>query len=563
MAVGQGLKLGEGANNVVSKIRKNPTQFLLATFLVMCCAATKKFQIFPMVWIAGQSKCLKEVTAIPNGVGWAQDIDGKHYSANSWIERKTDCTEKAEVFTFVTESFTITTAYLVFFGVTKACFNFLTGASCDKFGRKWTLVIGWILAIPMPFMVLGATGWWTVAFSNVFLGMMQALVWSATIFIMIDYLGQENSGAAIGINETVGYTTIAIITEVASAIMNEDEPRGNCYYVIIGLIVVNIVVAVLFLKESKPIAVQEEADRTQRSLTDVGAQTGTSLVWPSGRQSDIHVAKSAFIYTSFVNTSLMTICFAGLMINFISGFAWGLFKKWMKADYEVDGELKWAKLEKEDVANVVLCYGVLKGTLQWIFGFLGDRFGRKRFVVAGLSVVVLGLVVIALTGLMSDEPLVGFMFGALFMGAGTGVMYTNCLAAIVDHSDPSWRSSALGAYRFWRDLGYAVGALVTGSVADWVGIPWSIGLTAMLTATSALLILIFYKEVPAGSGAKAAAAVEDVKAYPEAEKVAPGVKASEAEQAAPAAATAPEKLAEAIDSQKASEEPIVEDVCTV
>jgi len=507
MAVGQGTKLGEGAGNVVKKLRKNPVQFSLAIFLVMCCAATKKFQIFPMVWIAGNSKCTKEITTLPtaaSAAGMTHVISGKSYMANSWIEVKPDCKEKAKVFTFVTESFTITTSYLVFFGVVKACFNFITGASCDKFGRKWTLVVGWILGIPMPFMVLAATGWWTVAFSNVFLGMQQALVWSATIFIMVDYLGQENSGAAIGINETIGYTTVAIITEVASYLMNEDEPRGTCYYVIIGLIFTNLVVAILFLKESKPIAVQEEADRTQRALTDIDSQKSTSLVWPSGRKSDIHVAKSAFIYTSFVNKSLMTICFAGLMINFISGFAWGLFKKWMKSDYEVDGELKWAALEKQEVANVVLCYGILKGTLQWIFGFLGDRFGRKWFVVSGLSVVMLGLVVVGAIGVTSSDPLVGFMVGALLMGTGTGIMYTNNLAAICDHSDPSWRSSALGAYRFWRDMGYAIGALVTGAMADGVGIPWSVAFTAMLTGLAALLVAIFYVEVP-GSSATAAA----------------------------------------------------------
>ena len=123
---------------------------------------------------------------------------GKTYQPTAWIETTTDCKEKAEVFVFVKEKFTITTANLVFFGVVKAIFNFVTGVCCDTFGRKWTLVIGWCCAIPMPLMVIFADNWWTVATSNIFLGMQQALVWSATIFIMIDYLGQENSGTAIG-----------------------------------------------------------------------------------------------------------------------------------------------------------------------------------------------------------------------------------------------------------------------------------------------------------------------------------------------------------------------------
>jgi len=126
------------------------------------------------------------------------------------------------------------------------------------------------------------------------------------------------------------------------------------------------------------------------------------------------------------------------------------------------------------------------------------------FVVSGLSVVMLGLVVVGAIGVTSSDPLVGFMLGALLMGTGTGIMYTNNLAAICDHSDPSWRSSALGAYRFWRDMGYAIGALVTGAMADGVGIPWSVAFTAMLTGLAALLVAIFYVEVP-GSSATAAA----------------------------------------------------------
>jgi len=241
------------------------------------------------------------------------------------------------------------------------------------------------------------------------------------------------------------------------------------------------------------VAFEEDAKLTSRGITAVEMEQTVSLTWPSKRTSEMRVFRASFIYTSFVNTSMMSICFAGLMINFISGFAWGIFKKWMKGG--VDGE--WDGLSKEDVANVVLCYGVLKGTLQWIFGFLGDRFGRKWFIVGGLFTVVFGLVVVAITGGTAGEPLTGFMVGALLMGAGTGIMYTNNLAAIVDHSDPSWRSSALGSYRFWRDMGYAVGALVTGSAADNLGMESSVGLTAILTTLSAICVVVFYQEVPA------------------------------------------------------------------
>lgn len=490
----------DGATDAFAKVRANPRIWFVAVFLVATCGATKKFQTFPMPWIAGQSKCQKEVDKLPSSrrlvpsVGQVISKSGKQYTPVKWLETKPDCKEKAKVFLFVTESFTITTAYLVFFGLVKAIFNFITGVCCDRFGRKWTLVAGWVLGIPMPFMVIFAESWWTAAFSNVFLGMQQALAWSATIFIMVDVMGKEHAGLAIGINETIGYTTIAIITVIAAAIMDEDYPREECYYVVLALIGASILVGGLLLKESKPLAVTEDAEKTDRDEQAVEALDDSKLVWPSGRESTVTVAQSAFVYTSFINKSLMSICYAGLMINFLSGFAWGLMKKWMKDDYVVDGETKWEGLEKETVANIVLCYGLPKGVLQFIFGYVGDVVGRKWLIVSGLSTCVLGLVILAATGEASDDPTAGFFVGALFLGIGTGVMYTNNLAAVVDHSDPSWRSSSLGAYRFWRDLGYAVGALLTGLMADAMGKFGAVLLAAALTALAAIFVALAYQE---------------------------------------------------------------------
>jgi len=492
MAIGQTRSFAEGLASVKAKLKQNPMQFGLAVILVMACGATKKFFTFPMPWIAGQSDCMKSVSSTPDATYMAgYSASGKTYTPTTWLETKSDCKEKAEVFVFVTEKFTITTANLVFFGVGKAVFNFITGVTCDTIGRKWAIIIGWCCAIPMPFMVIYASNWWVVATSNIFLGMQQALVWSATIFIMIDYLGQENSGIAIGINETVGYTTIAIVTEIAAYIMDENYPRTTNYYVVIGIIFGALVLSVVFLRESKQVAVGEEAERTKRDPAEVAAARTTSLIWASGRHSKIEVARSAFVYTSFINVSLITICFAGLMINFISGFVWSLMKKWMKGGE--DGV--WEALDKQTIADVVLCYGILKGTLQWIFGFAGDRYGRKYFISGGLFICAMGLVMMSGVGVNQSDPRAGFYIAALLIGFGTAMMYSNCLAAICDHADPSWRSSALGAYRFWRDLGYAIGALVTGAVADWVGIPWSIGFTAILTALAGLLVFLFYEEV--------------------------------------------------------------------
>mmetsp|Transcript_126431 Transcript_126431/g.366024 ORF Transcript_126431/g.366024 Transcript_126431/m.366024 type:complete len:508 (-) Transcript_126431:361-1884(-) len=485
------VSLANSVKEVCGKMRQNPVQLSLAILLVVFCGATKKFQLFPMPWIAGNSECRKIVTEVPGAkFNGSPYTDGKFYTPKTFEEFDPNCKEKAEVFVFVGESFTITTAYLIFFGITKAIFNFVTGACCDRFGRKWTLVAGWVVAIPLPLMVIFAESWWTAALSNIFLGMQQALVWSATIFIMIDYFGKSHAGTAVGINETVGYTTISVVGVIAAAIMDENEPRTTCYYIVIGMIVLGIVLGVAALKESKDAAVKEEAEVSGKA----DSADEATLSWPSGRTVTFSKAQSAFVYTSFINVPLMSINFAGLMANFISGFAWGLFAKWMKNDYEVDGTLQWSKLSKETIANITLCYGLPKGLFQWIFGFAGDRFGRRWIITAGLAMCAIGLVILAAAGEAASDPVGGFAAGALFLGVGTAMMYSNNIAAVSDHADPTWRSSALGTYRFWRDLGYAVGALINGAFADAVGIFGSVLLTAALTALAAICVGVFYRE---------------------------------------------------------------------
>jgi len=496
MALGQNRTLKEGLADVWAKLKPNMWQFFIAWLLVMMCGAVKKLSTFPMPYIAGQSQCMKEVTSVPENMSANSAFlsGGKSYEPQVWIETKPDCEEKARVFTFVTEKFTATTANLVFFGVSKAVLNFVTGVFADVFGRKWCVVLGWLCFIPMPLMVIFATDWWTVATSNIFLGIQQSLVWSATIFIMIDYLGTKNAGIAIGINETTGYVAVAVFNSVAGALIDTSDPRAVCYYVTIGITVVGILVSGILLKESKNQSVTEEAERTGRSEDAIAKPTDSTLTWPSGRESKVDVARSAFLYTSFVNHSTLSICFAGLLINFLSGFAWGLLVKWMKGGgSNLAGE--WQGLDVISVSNVLLAYGLFKGVPQFFFGFLGDRYGRKWFIVGGLSTCFLGLIIMIGAGVNSADPTAGFAFGSIFLGLGTSIMYTNNLAAICDHSDPSWRSSALGTYRFWRDMGYAVGALVTGAIADWVGIPWSVAFAAILTFISAVLVALLYQEV--------------------------------------------------------------------
>eukprot|EP00283_Hemiselmis_rufescens_P002735 CAMPEP_0173418318 /NCGR_PEP_ID=MMETSP1357-20121228/506_1 /TAXON_ID=77926 /ORGANISM="Hemiselmis rufescens, Strain PCC563" /LENGTH=577 /DNA_ID=CAMNT_0014380797 /DNA_START=38 /DNA_END=1771 /DNA_ORIENTATION=- len=489
MALGQGLGIAESLRSIWTLIRPNFAQLLIVLFIVLSVGSSAKFHLFPMPWIASQSQCRSVASPPQSAVQSVMDAGGNSYTPLTYIKEKPGCTEKATVYWFVEEKFTITTANLVFFGVSKAVCNFLTGVAADTFGRKYAILIGWIFAIPMPFMVIYANNWWSVATSNLFLGIQQSLVWSSTIFLMIDLVGQKHSGAAVGLNETFGYTSQAITTVIASAILDPLEPRTSNYWVLLGIIILNIFIAAFLLKESRPLAKAEEDEVTRK---DAQFLFNTKLQWPSGRYSEASVAKSAFIYTSFVNPSLTVVCFAGLMINFLSGFAFSLLIKWTK-DGSEDG--LWGPIDKDTVANISLCYGIFKGVLQFICGFLGDRYGRKWVIAGGLSVCVFALIIFIGVGDTQPNPAPGFLAAASFLGIGTAIMYSTALAAVCDHADPTWRSSALGTYRFWRDMGYAAGALITGAVADWIGILWSVGVAAMLTALSALLIAIFYVEV--------------------------------------------------------------------
>lgn len=493
--------------NIVQAMKRNPVQFSLVGFFVVCCGATKGFQIFPMPYIAGQSHCRRITDSAPrmdhvfrgvdpNGTMWYKPLEWE--VALEGVH----CVETNGVFNFKKESLVTTTANLAIFGLVKAFFDFLAVIFCDKFGRKLTLSMGWLLALPMPFMVIFAETWWVAAFSTVFLGIQQALVWSVTIFEVINCMGnnsdessssdsksgESKAGVAIGLHETLRYSMIAVSALISAAIMDVDNPREVSYYVVLALIGVNII-ACLLLVVKKDIFKDDETGKKRAA--------NTTVLLPSGRRIEMSAARSAFIHTSFVNTPLISLCYAGLMLNFISGFAWGFFAKWMRNDSGkdyVDGELQWSALSNTAVGGIIFCYAFPKGIFQLPSGIAGDHFGRKWFIVGGLFTCAVGLAVLAIAGGVSSDPTIGFVIGALMLGIGTGIVYTNNLAAVFDHADPASRPFALGSYRFWRDLGWALGALFPSVWADDTGKSSSVWLTAVLTILATVCVLVFYKD---------------------------------------------------------------------
>lgn len=317
-------------------------------------------------------------------------------------------------------------ADLVHFGLIKAIMNFVTGLLADRYGRRTTMLIGWLAALPMPMAVLWADSWASVSATNLLLGLQQAICWSTSIFIMIDCAGKENGGLAVGLNETsgvfrglqlcvhesidnfccshpfsfetafwgTGYVALALMNLIAPLLLDENEPRGACYYAVMVFVSAGLLVTAIFMKDTshlldsdKPASSAVDSDSNlskelqQQADTSPGKAECAVVELPGGGKERVNVSIFAFVYTSFMKPQLMVINLAGLTVNFIAAMAWGLLLQWLK-----QGSGGWAALDKASIASITMAYDLTKGLGQFGCGFLGDRLGRKPFIVGGLGV---------------------------------------------------------------------------------------------------------------------------------------------------------------------------------
>jgi MFS family permease len=355
---------------------------------------------------------------------------------------------------FGLESKTAITSFIVSFGVTKAVLNLVAARLSDRVGRKPILVAGWVLALPVPFLIIYAPAWWWIDLANVFLGANQALAWSMTVIMKIDLVGPKSRGLALGLNEFAGYFAVGVTSWVTGYIAAQHGLRPQPFYLGIGIAVLGLLGAIFLVRETHGYARLE--------ATTVGAATGAA---PSfGR---------IFYVTSLANVSLFAACQAGLVNNLNDGMSWGLYPLFFASH----------GLDVASIGVVKAVYPAVWGLLQIATGFLSDRLGRKPLIAWGMVVQAGG---IWLTVLVPSYG--AWLVGAALQGLGTAMVYPTLLAAITDHTSPTWRASSLGVYRFWRDLGYAVGALVSGIVADALGFEAAIHLVAALTLVSGLVV---------------------------------------------------------------------------
>jgi len=357
---------------------------------------------------------------------------------------------------FGLSSKTAITSFIVSFGVTKAVLNLLAARVSDRIGRKPVLVTGWLFALPVPFLIIYAPAWWWIDLANVLLGANQALAWSMTVIMKVDLVGPRRRGLALGLNEFAGYVAVGIMSWVTGYIAAHWALRPQPFYPGIAIAVVGLAVSILLVRETRGHAHLEAA---------TASATPTPAA-PSLRQ--------VFFTTSLGNASLFAACQAGLVNNLNDGMSWGLYPLFFVAH----------GLGVERIGVVKAVYPLVWGLLQVVTGPLSDRFGRKGLIAGGMVVQAAGIWLTVLVPAYS-----AWLLGAGLQGLGTAMVYPTLLAAITDHAHPLWRASSLGVYRFWRDLGYAVGALLSGVVADLVGLGWAIHVVALLTLLSGLLVM--------------------------------------------------------------------------
>jgi MFS family permease len=352
---------------------------------------------------------------------------------------------------------TAITSFIVSFGVTKAVLNLVAARISERVGRKPLLVIGWLFALPVPFLIIYAQSWWWIDVANVLLGANQALAWSMTVIMKVDLVGPKRRGLALGLNEFAGYFAVGVTSWATGYIAAHYALRPQPFYLGIVIAVVGLGLSVLFARETLG-HMRVEAARHTRDTAALAPSLG-------------HV----FFVTTIGNASLFAACQAGLVNNLNDGMSWGLYPLFFAA----------FGLGVESIGVLKATYPAVWGLLQIGTGPLSDRFGRKGLISGGMAVQAVG---IWLTVLGRSYP--AWLIGAALQGLGTAMVYPTLLAAITDHAHPSWRATSLGVYRFWRDLGYAVGALLSGLVADAVGFGPAIHLVAALTLFSGVVVAV-------------------------------------------------------------------------
>jgi MFS family permease len=351
-------------------------------------------------------------------------------------------------------------SFLITFGIFKPAANYFAGSLSDRVGRKRVLLFGWLAALPVPFMIIFAPSWGWVVAANVLLGINQGLAWSTTVIMKIDLVGPRRRGLAMGLNETAGYVAVSLAALGAGYLAGAYGARPAPFLLGVGFSVAGLLLTLFFVRETRGHAELEAAQNPAPEEDE-----------PDNRE--------VFVRTSFTDPNLSSVSQAGLVNNLNDGMAWGLFPLFFAA----------AGLSISQIGMLTALYPAVWGIGQLPTGWASDHLGRKWMIVFGMWVQAFGILLTAATGSFGS-----WIFGAVLMGLGTALVYPTLLAAIGDVAHPSWRASAVGVYRLWRDFSYAVSAVIVGVLADTFGFAPAIAAVGALTALSGLVVALRMRE---------------------------------------------------------------------
>lgn len=341
-------------------------------------------------------------------------------------------------------------SFIIVFGIVKAITNYFTGALANRLGRKNLLTIGWLMGIPVPFVLMFADSWnWIVA-ANVLLGINQGLTWSSTVVMKIDLVGEKQRGFAMGLNEFAGYIAVAAVAFLTGWVASQYGLRPYPFYIGVALSFMGFFGSWLLIKDTKHHIAAEITTSKVPKLTNI------------------------FWQTTWKNKNLGAVTQAGLINNLNDGMAWGLFPILLASK----------GFSIEQIGIVTATYPAVWGLGQLFTGKMADYFCKKDLLFLGMLLQGLALVAFLFANTMSH-----FVVLSTVLGWGTAMVYPTFLATIAENTHPSDRANSLGVFRLWRDLGYAIGAILTGVIADSFGINASVVVIGLLTIFSAAVIL--------------------------------------------------------------------------
>jgi MFS family permease len=360
---------------------------------------------------------------------------------------------------FKIASTTIVVSFIVSFGVVKACANLVSGHFADLYGRKAMLVIGWLVGLPVPFMIGWGPSWGWIVAANALLGINQGFAWSMTVIMKVDLVGPKSRGLAVGLNEFAGYLSVGVTAFLTGYIAERHGLRPAPFYLGAGYAVLGLLLSVLLVTDTRH-HVGLELSRHAAPAEKVG-------FWEIFRR------------TSIGDRDLFAASQAGLVNNLNDGMSWGIFPLFFAA----------YGLSVERIGVLKAVYPAVWGVMQTATGPLSDRWGRKGLIVAGMWTQAAGLFLTAATSSFG-----WWLVASVAMGLGTAMVYPTLIASVSDASHPSWRARSLSVYRFWRDLGYAIGALSAGLLTDMFGAAVAIAAIGALTFASGAVTAVAMKE---------------------------------------------------------------------